>query len=145
MIITQKKPIEEVMALVGDAKTVAIVGCNSCATACQTGGEAQIAELTAEFGIRTDVMSDAELALNAAFGPEADGMLVISGTGSVVFLRKNGTLLRAGGWGHILGDGGRGAHPAFIPGGGCPPPDPAGHFPLRRYKIYGSGVKTAAF
>ena len=27
MIITQKKPIEEVMALVGDAKTVGIVGC----------------------------------------------------------------------------------------------------------------------
>ena len=47
MIITQKKPIEEVMALVGDAKTVAIVGCNSCATACQTGGEAQIKELAA--------------------------------------------------------------------------------------------------
>ena len=47
MIITQKKPIEEIMALVGDAKTVAIVGCNSCATACQTGGEAQIKELTA--------------------------------------------------------------------------------------------------
>jgi len=64
------------------------------------------AELTAEFGVKTDVMSDAELALNAAFGPTGDGMLVISGTGSVVFLRKNGTLLRAGGWGHILGDGG---------------------------------------
>ncbi|MBR5312256.1 MAG: hypothetical protein IKU40_05170 [Clostridia bacterium] len=63
-------------------------------------------ELTAELGIRTAVMSDAELALNAAFGPEADGMLVISGTGSVVFLRQNGTILRAGGWGHILGDGG---------------------------------------
>ena len=47
MIITQKKPIEEVMAMVGDAKTVAIVGCGSCATACQTGGEPQIAELTA--------------------------------------------------------------------------------------------------
>ena len=46
MIITQKKPIEEVMAMVGEAKTVAIVGCGSCATACQTGGEAQIAELT---------------------------------------------------------------------------------------------------
>ncbi|MDD6200715.1 MAG: methylenetetrahydrofolate reductase C-terminal domain-containing protein [Firmicutes bacterium] len=46
MIITQKKPIEEVMAMVGDAKTVAIIGCGSCATACQTGGEAQIAELT---------------------------------------------------------------------------------------------------
>ena len=46
MIITQKKPIEEVMAMVGDAKTVAIIGCSSCATACQTGGEPQIAELT---------------------------------------------------------------------------------------------------
>ncbi len=64
------------------------------------------AELTAEFGVKTAVMSDAELALNAAFGPTADGMLVISGTGSVVFLRKNGVLTRAGGWGHLLGDGG---------------------------------------
>lgn len=64
------------------------------------------AELTAAFGVKTDVMSDAELALNAAFGPTADGMLVISGTGSVVFLRQNGTMLRAGGWGHLLGDGG---------------------------------------
>lgn len=47
MIITQKKPLEEVMAMVADAKTVAIIGCGSCATACQTGGEAQISELTA--------------------------------------------------------------------------------------------------
>ena len=46
MIITQKKPSEEIMAMVGDAKTVAIVGCNSCATACQTGGQPQIDELT---------------------------------------------------------------------------------------------------
>ena len=46
MIITQKKPIEEIMAMVGDAKTVGIVGCNSCATACQTGGQPQIDELT---------------------------------------------------------------------------------------------------
>ena len=34
MIITQKKPLEEVMALVGDAKTVAIIGCGSCAKMC---------------------------------------------------------------------------------------------------------------
>ncbi len=64
------------------------------------------AELTAEFGAETSVMSDAELALNAAFGPTDDGMLVISGTGSVVFLRQAGVLTRAGGWGHLLGDGG---------------------------------------
>ena len=68
--------------------------------------ERLVSELTAEFGVKTSVMSDAELALNAAFGPTADGMLVISGTGSVVFLRQNGVLTRAGGWGHLLGDGG---------------------------------------
>lgn len=45
MIITTKKPIEEVMGMVGDAKTVAVIGCGSCATGCQTGGEAQVAEM----------------------------------------------------------------------------------------------------
>ena len=45
MIITQKKPMEELMAMVGDAKTVAIVGCNSCATACHTGGDPEVAAL----------------------------------------------------------------------------------------------------
>ena len=45
MVITQKKPIEEVLQMVGDAHAVAIVGCSSCATVCQTGGEEQIAEL----------------------------------------------------------------------------------------------------
>ena len=45
MIITQKKPLEEVLALLGDAKKVAIVGCGNCAAACQTGGEKEIAEM----------------------------------------------------------------------------------------------------
>ena len=38
MIITQKKPLEEVLAMVGDAKTVAVIGCGLCASTCQTGG-----------------------------------------------------------------------------------------------------------
>ena len=45
MIVTSKKPIEELMAMVGDAKRIGIVGCSSCATACATGGEKEIAEL----------------------------------------------------------------------------------------------------
>ena len=45
MIITQKKPLEEVLALLGDVKKVAIVGCANCAAACQTGGEKEIAEM----------------------------------------------------------------------------------------------------
>ena len=47
MIITQKKPIEELMAMIGDAKKIAILGCGSCATACATGGEKEIQELKA--------------------------------------------------------------------------------------------------
>ena len=42
MIITQKKPIEELMAMIGDAKKIAILGCGSCATACATGGEKEV-------------------------------------------------------------------------------------------------------
>ena len=45
MIITQKKPIEELMAMVGDAKRIGIVGCNSCASACATGGPKEVEEL----------------------------------------------------------------------------------------------------
>ena len=47
MIITQKKPIDELMAMLGDAKKIAILGCGSCATACATGGEKEIGELKA--------------------------------------------------------------------------------------------------
>ena len=47
MIITQKKPIDELMAMLGDAQKIAILGCGSCATACATGGEKEEAELKA--------------------------------------------------------------------------------------------------
>ena len=39
MIITQKKPIEELMAMLEGATKIALIGCGSCATACATGGE----------------------------------------------------------------------------------------------------------
>ena len=47
MIITQKKPIDELLAMLGELKKVAIVGCGSCATSCQTGGEKEVAEMKA--------------------------------------------------------------------------------------------------
>ena len=47
MIVTQKKPIDELMGMLGDAKKIAIIGCGSCATACSTGGEKEVAELKA--------------------------------------------------------------------------------------------------
>lgn len=58
--------------------------------------------------VRVDVHSDAEIALDAAFGGES-GVVVIAGTGSMVLGRtKDGILERAGGWGARLGDPGSG-------------------------------------
>lgn len=45
MIITQKKPMEELLAMLEGAQKIAIVGCGNCATACQTGGEKEVLEL----------------------------------------------------------------------------------------------------
>lgn len=54
------------------------------------------------------VVHDAQIALEAAFEAES-GVVVIVGTGSVVFARtRTGDLQRTGGWGYILGDEGSG-------------------------------------
>ena len=53
------------------------------------------------------VGSDRDSGFAAAFG-DGDGIAVISGSGSAVTGRKNGKIEKAGGSGHILGDGGGG-------------------------------------
>ena len=52
--------------------------------------------------------NDLDSGLAAAFGPNAPGILVLSGTGSVVVGRHRSRRARAGGWGHLLGDHGSG-------------------------------------
>ena len=42
MIITSKKPREELLAMLQGVHKVAIVGCANCAAACQTGGEKEV-------------------------------------------------------------------------------------------------------
>ena len=46
MIITEKKPLQELLSMLGGVKKVALVGCGNCASACRTGGEAEMKELT---------------------------------------------------------------------------------------------------
>jgi len=54
------------------------------------------------------LVEDIEIALNAAF-PGTRGVLLLAGTGSNAAARSdNGTLIRAGGWGPVLGDQGSG-------------------------------------
>lgn len=58
--------------------------------------------------VRVEVVHDAHIALDAAFG-SGSGLVIIAGTGSVVFARaRDGTTRRVGGWGHLLGDMGSG-------------------------------------
>ncbi len=45
MIITQKKPIDELLTMLTGVHKVALVGCGNCASACQTGGEKEMQEL----------------------------------------------------------------------------------------------------
>lgn len=46
MIISQKKPLDELLSMLSGIKKVGLVGCASCATSCETGGEKEMDELT---------------------------------------------------------------------------------------------------
>ena len=64
--------------------------------------------LAREWSDRVRVESDARAALAGAHA-EKRGMIVIAGTGSIVFgIGENGDWVRAGGWGPLLGDEGSG-------------------------------------
>jgi len=54
---------------------------------------------------RLELFHDGVAALEGAFLGE-DGILLISGTGSVVIGKKGNKIVKFGGWGHILGDEG---------------------------------------
>ena len=45
MIITEQKPFEEILEMLKPFNKVFIVGCGTCSTLCQTGGEDQVKEM----------------------------------------------------------------------------------------------------
>ncbi|MFX1296740.1 MAG: methylenetetrahydrofolate reductase C-terminal domain-containing protein [Promethearchaeota archaeon] len=45
MIITQSKPFEEIKEMLKDFKKLIIIGCQDCASICQTGGSEQVKEI----------------------------------------------------------------------------------------------------
>ena len=45
MIITEQKPITEILDSIKDYQKVFLIGCGECATVCKTGGEAEVAQM----------------------------------------------------------------------------------------------------
>ncbi|MBX9453262.1 MAG: N-acetylglucosamine kinase [Mesorhizobium sp.] len=56
----------------------------------------------------TRIVEDSVIAVRGALGPN-DGVMAVLGTGSVYGGRRDGKMLRAGGWGFVVGDQGSGA------------------------------------
>jgi len=43
--ITAQKPFEEIIEALGEIEKVFLVGCGTCATMCQTGGESEVLQM----------------------------------------------------------------------------------------------------
>jgi ferredoxin len=52
MITAERKPLEEILALAGDAKKVLVAGCETCVAVCLTGGEKEAEILASELRIK---------------------------------------------------------------------------------------------
>ena len=50
MIITKSKPFEEIQEMTEPFGRLFIVGCGTCSTSCQTGGEEQVAQMAEKLG-----------------------------------------------------------------------------------------------
>lgn len=61
------------------------------------------------YAVKNVILNDVAMAAKAYFG-EADGILIIAGTGSSCFVQKDNLGQVVGGWGHLLGDEGSGYH-----------------------------------
>jgi len=69
MIMTEKKPIEEIKESLTNSKKVFILGCGTCATLAQTGGEEQVKEMA-------KLLSDKEIVGTAVFETPCDKRLL---------------------------------------------------------------------
>ena len=97
MIITQKKPIDELLEMLGNAKRVALVGCGSCATVCATGGDKEIGALTAVLearGMRVVATAISEYCCMHLKTRTALKPVLAARPGSVIALNNRGVVLR---------------------------------------------------
>lgn len=103
MIITTKKPFEEVLRDLETYHSIMIVGCGVCATECQTGGETQVADMKKKLQGKHEVetmmvespcderVSRKDWRKGKAEGKEPDAFLVLAcGVGTQVLADVSG-------------------------------------------------------
>ncbi len=52
MIVAERKPLDEIVPLLGDCQKIMVVGCSECVTVCQAGGEKEVNTLAALLKLR---------------------------------------------------------------------------------------------
>ena len=84
-----------------------IVAVALCLAGCRTEADrARLRRLARRVWPRARCLAgnDLDSGFAASFGPDGNGIYVISGTGSCVFGRRGPRAVKVGGWGHLLGD-----------------------------------------
>ncbi|RMF08614.1 MAG: hypothetical protein D6773_02460, partial [Alphaproteobacteria bacterium] len=51
MVVAERKPIEEILAMVADFKKIMVVGCKGCVTVCCAGGAKEVGILSSALRI----------------------------------------------------------------------------------------------
>ena len=105
-----KEIILELSAHVGSPKIDSIHFCLGMAGLGRAEDKIVIGQICDEIGVNKNriLTHDAHIALVGGTGKQ-EGVIVISGTGSIVYgIGEDGKEVRAGGWGYLLGDEGSG-------------------------------------
>lgn len=95
---------------IGDRRIVPAAICLGMAGVDREDDAAVVRGIMARIGYKARILvvNDALIALEAGVG-DAPGVVVVAGTGSIVYGRNaRGEAVRAGGWGYLLGDEGSG-------------------------------------